>query len=142
MDEEHKEFLVNLIDEKPIVLNEMMENLTDQFSNFQIKKTALYNFVTKKCNISLKRAHFHAVDRNDPKKIQARHRWVEVWNETDMDYLRNCVFIDEATFHVIMKRSVAWSKKGERAVVVVPKTRAKTTTILGAISLIALWILE
>lgn len=33
-----------------------------------------------------------------------------------------------------MKRSVAWSKKGIRAVVVVPKTRAKTTTILGAIS--------
>ncbi|KAG0771611.1 hypothetical protein G6F22_016333 [Rhizopus arrhizus] len=33
-----------------------------------------------------------------------------------------------------MKRSVAWSKKGSRAVVVVPKTRAKTTTILGAIS--------
>ncbi|KAG1468952.1 hypothetical protein G6F56_003543 [Rhizopus delemar] len=33
-----------------------------------------------------------------------------------------------------MKRSVAWSKKEERAVVVVPKTRAKTTAILGAIS--------
>ncbi|CAO3701945.1 unnamed protein product [Rhizopus stolonifer] len=135
LDEEHKEFLVNLIDEKPsIVLDEMMENLTDQFSSLQIKKTALYNFVTKKCNISLKRAHFHAVDRNSPEKIQARHRWVEVWNETDMDYLSNCVFIDETAFHINMKRSVAWSKKGERAVVVVPKTRAKTTTILGAIS--------
>ncbi|CAO3675318.1 unnamed protein product [Rhizopus stolonifer] len=49
LDEEHKEFLVNLIDEKPsIVLDEMMENLTDQFSSLQIKKTALYNFVTKK----------------------------------------------------------------------------------------------
>lgn len=33
-----------------------------------------------------------------------------------------------------MERSVAWSRKGSRAVVVVPKTRAKTTTILGATS--------
>ncbi|KAG1058075.1 hypothetical protein G6F43_000110 [Rhizopus delemar] len=33
-----------------------------------------------------------------------------------------------------MKRSMAWSKKGERAVVVTPKTRAKITTIIGAIS--------
>ncbi|GAA5797846.1 hypothetical protein HPULCUR_003242 [Helicostylum pulchrum] len=44
----------------------------------------------------------------------------------------NCVFIDESAFNI--KRSFAWSRKGERAVVVVPKTRAKTTTILGAIS--------
>ncbi|KAL1929384.1 hypothetical protein VTP01DRAFT_1522 [Rhizomucor pusillus] len=33
-----------------------------------------------------------------------------------------------------MKHSMAWSKKGLPAVVTVPKTRAKTTTILGAIS--------
>jgi hypothetical protein len=33
-----------------------------------------------------------------------------------------------------MKRSIARSKKAERAVVVVPKTKGKTTVILGAIS--------
>lgn len=46
--------------------------------------------------------------------------------------MSNCVFIDEAAFHINMKRSIAWSKVGSRAVVKVPKTRAKTTTILGA----------
>ena len=54
--------------------------------------------------------------------------------ETDMDYLSNCIFIDEAAFHINMKRTVAWSKIGSRAEVVIPKTKAKTTTILGAIS--------
>ena len=44
------------------------------------------------------------------------------------------VFIDEAAFHINMKRFMAWSKKCERAVVIVPKIRAKTTTVLGAIS--------
>ncbi|KAL1933118.1 hypothetical protein VTP01DRAFT_8796 [Rhizomucor pusillus] len=43
-------------------------------------------------------------------------------------------FANESAFHVNMKRSMAWSKKGSPAVNTVPKTRAQTTTILGAIS--------
>ncbi|KAG0783371.1 hypothetical protein G6F57_002187 [Rhizopus arrhizus] len=40
----------------------------------------------------------------------------------------------EAAFNINLKRSMAWPKKGERAVVVTPKIRAKITTIIGAIS--------
>jgi len=136
MDERHKTHLINLIDEEPaLVLDQMMErSLTASFSVLTISKTALYNFVTNKCKISLKRAHFHSADRNSPEKIKARKEWVEKWMNTDMDYMSNCVFIDGAAFHINMKRSAAWSKVGTRAVVKVPNTRAKTTTILGAIS--------
>jgi hypothetical protein len=101
---------------------------------FKLKKSTLHDFVTKKCGITLKRAHFHAAERNTPEKIEERYNWVKDRLETDMDYMSNCVFIDETAFHINMKRSIAWSKKGERTVVVVPNTRAKTTTILGAIS--------
>lgn len=127
MDERHKTHLINLIDEEPaLVLDQMMErSLTASFSDLKISKTALYNFVTNECKISLKRAHFHSVDRNSPEKIKARKEWVEKWMNTDVDYMSNCVFIDEAAFHINMKRSVAWSKVGTRAVVKVPKTRAK-----------------
>lgn len=132
--EEHQQFLINFIDERPSsVLDEMIEGLTSHFAGLTIKKSALHDFVTKKCNITLKRAHFHSIERNSPEKIEERYCWVKKMLDTDMDYLSNCVFIDEAAFHINMKRSVAWSRKGERAVVVVPKTRAKTTTILGAI---------
>ena len=51
-----------------------------------------------------------------------------------MEFVSNCVFIDEAAFHINMKYNYAWSGKGKRAVVTVPKTRVKTTTIIGAIS--------
>ncbi|KAG1459641.1 hypothetical protein G6F46_004097 [Rhizopus delemar] len=133
--EEHQKFLVDLIDEKPsLVLDEMMANLTDQFANLDIKKSALHDFMTKKCKISLKRAHFQLVERNSPEKNEDRHAWVTKWLQTDMDYLSSCVFVDEAAFHINMKRSYAWSKKGSRAIVKVPKTRAITTTMLGAIS--------
>ncbi|CEG68996.1 hypothetical protein RMATCC62417_05148 [Rhizopus microsporus] len=54
--------------------------------------------------------------------------------KTDMDFTRNCVFLDESAFHINLKRGMAWPRKGTPAVVTVSKTRATTTTILGAIS--------
>jgi hypothetical protein len=52
------------------------------------------------------------------------------WMETEMGHIKNCVFIDDAAFHVNLKRNMAWSKVWTRTEVVVPKTRAKTTTML------------
>ncbi|KAI8639716.1 hypothetical protein BD408DRAFT_349481, partial [Parasitella parasitica] len=102
---EHQKFLIDLIDEKPsLVLDEVMDSLTNQFSEIKISTTGLYNFMTKECKISLKRAHFHSVDRNSPEKIENRFQWVTKWSETDMDFMSNCVFIDEAAFHINMKR--------------------------------------
>jgi hypothetical protein len=112
----------------------MMDQLNAQFMGLEIRKSALHKFLTEKCQFSLKRAHFHSVERNSPEKIEERYNWVKQWQETDMDFTSNCVFIDEAAFHINMKRNYAWSVKGERSVVKVPKTRAKTTTIIGAIS--------
>ncbi|KAG1448905.1 hypothetical protein G6F46_011069 [Rhizopus delemar] len=51
-----------------------------------------------------------------------------------MNFLTNCVFLDESAFDINMKRSRAWSKKGTQAIVTRPTTRANTTSILGAIS--------
>jgi hypothetical protein len=51
-----------------------------------------------------------------------------------MDDLSNYIFINEAAFHINMKRTVALSKIGSCAKLVMPKARAKTTTIFGAIS--------
>ncbi|CEJ02197.1 hypothetical protein RMCBS344292_16210 [Rhizopus microsporus] len=48
--------------------------------------------------------------------------------------MRNYVFLDESAFHINLKRNMAWLNKGTPAVVTAPKTRATTTTILGAIS--------
>ncbi|KAG1139787.1 hypothetical protein G6F37_009497 [Rhizopus arrhizus] len=130
----HKNYLTNLVGVKSsIVLDEMMKSLT-KFTDLKISKNSLHEFVTEKCRISLKRAHFHSIERNNPQKIEERYQWVKQWEKTDLDFESNCVFIDEAAFHINLKRSMAWPKKGERAVVVTPKIRAKITTIIGAIS--------
>ncbi|GAB2960790.1 hypothetical protein GCM10027028_66410 [Streptomyces sundarbansensis] len=84
--------------------------------------------------MSLKKAQFQPVDRNSEEKIQERFDWVHKWDCTDIDFRTNCVFLDESAFHINLKRSMAWSKKGTPAVATVLKTRATTTAILGAIS--------
>lgn len=64
----------------------------------------------------------------------SRFNWVSNFMKTDIDYQSNCIFIDESAFHINLSRSMAWSTKRTRAVVVQPKTKAITTTILRGIS--------
>ncbi|KAL1930110.1 hypothetical protein VTP01DRAFT_1264 [Rhizomucor pusillus] len=70
----------------------------------------------------LKEARFQPVDRNSEDKIQERLDWVCKWNNTDMDFRKNRVFLHESAFHISMKRNMAWSKKG---------SPSKTSTAAG-----------
>ncbi|KAL1936649.1 hypothetical protein VTP01DRAFT_783 [Rhizomucor pusillus] len=133
--EEHKKVILECVDENPsIVLEQLMEQLLQRFQGLKVSKATLHRFVKNECNLSLKKARFQPVDRNSEAKIQERLDWVRRWDMADIDFRKNCVFLDESAFHINMKRSMAWSKKGSSAVVTVPKTGARTTTILGAIS--------
>ncbi|CEJ05593.1 hypothetical protein RMCBS344292_19531 [Rhizopus microsporus] len=133
--DEHKKAILKCIDENPsIVLDEVMKKLKQMFTELKVSKTTLFDFVKQHCNLSLKKARLQPKDRNSEEKIQERLDWIRKWEKADMDFTRNCVFLDESAFHISLKRSMAWSKKGTPAVVTVLKTRATTTTILGAIS--------
>ncbi|KAI8973052.1 hypothetical protein BDB01DRAFT_729622, partial [Pilobolus umbonatus] len=62
----------------------------------------------EKCALSLKKAHFHATEKNTPLNIENRYNWIVRWGRTEMNYSSNCVFVDECAFQVTMKRSMAW----------------------------------
>ncbi|KAG1175661.1 hypothetical protein G6F36_011063 [Rhizopus arrhizus] len=133
--EEHKRFLLNYIDENPsAVLTEVVESLTQNFVDLNVSRSTVYNFMTTQCNLSIKQAQFHPLERNSEEKIQQRYDWVQKWQQTDLDFTTNCVFLDESAFHINLKRSMAWSRKGTPAIVTVPTTKANATSILGAIS--------
>ncbi|ORE13549.1 hypothetical protein BCV71DRAFT_294151 [Rhizopus microsporus] len=118
LSKEHKTAVINFIDSNP---SASVVEVTEHLLN-------------RECSLSLKKADFHSVERNSPAKVEERHDWVRKWENTDMNFLTNCVFLDESTFDINMKRSRAWSKKGTRATVTRPVTRANTASILGAIS--------
>ncbi|OAD75130.1 Homeodomain-like DNA binding domain-containing transcription factor [Phycomyces blakesleeanus NRRL 1555(-)] len=132
---EQKKYLINLIDQKPgIVLDEMMDGLTSQFTNLDISRSSLYKYVAAHCGMSVKRALFRPAERNSDTKIEARFQWVTELLKTDIDYITDCVFINESGFNIDMKRSMAWAPVGETPIVEIPKTRATSHTTIGAIS--------
>ncbi|KAG2208080.1 hypothetical protein INT47_010442 [Mucor saturninus] len=85
------------IDHPSATLDQAMESITSQFSDLKVTKTTVYNFMTGKCALSFKKAHFHSKERNSSINIEKKFGW-EVRAE------------------------------------VIPLTRAKTTTTVGAIS--------
>jgi transposase len=132
--EEHKTTDINFIDANPsATVVEVTEHLLKQFHDLKYH-AALLITLRRECNLSLKKADFHSVERNSQTKIEERYDWVRKWENADMNFLTNCVFLDESAFDINMKRSRAWFKKGTRAIVTRPTTRANTTSILGAIS--------
>lgn len=59
---------------------------------------------------------------------------IEDWEKnTDMDFMKNCVFIDEAGFNMHLRRNFGRSKIGTSAKAVVPSNRGISITIFGAI---------
>lgn len=55
------------------------------------------------------------------------------WKDSDLDFTKNYVFIDEAGFHINLRNDWARSDIGTPAIVKIPKTKAPSHTIIGAI---------
>ena len=67
--------------------------------------------------------------------MSLRKEKVEEWEKMqDMDFSKNCVFVDEAGFNLHIQRSFGRSLKGTPAKGTVPTGRGVTVSILGAIS--------
>ncbi|CEI95444.1 hypothetical protein RMCBS344292_09630 [Rhizopus microsporus] len=110
----HKSIILECIEENPsIALDELIEKTLQ--------------LVSQKSSVSTHRS-------DNKEKIQERLDWIRKWEKANIDFTRNCVFLDESAFHINLKHGMAWSRKGTPAVVTVPKTRATTTTILGVMS--------
>ncbi|KAI8641033.1 hypothetical protein BD408DRAFT_368861, partial [Parasitella parasitica] len=135
LQQEHKEHIINLYDQSPQArVVDIVESLTKSFENFSLKETSVRNFMKTECNLSFKRATLHSSERNFEDKLRQRLEWVERWTSTDMDYLSNCVFVDESGFDINMRPPSAWSTVGTPAIVETKSTKATSHTILGAIS--------
>ncbi|KAG0167989.1 hypothetical protein DFQ28_004015 [Apophysomyces sp. BC1034] len=74
--DEHKRHVIEFIDNHPsAVVDQAIDSLTKQFEGLVIKKTAVHDFMKAKCNISLKKAHFHPLARNSKETINKRYEW-------------------------------------------------------------------
>ncbi|CEI97263.1 hypothetical protein RMCBS344292_11399 [Rhizopus microsporus] len=83
--EEHKQVILEYIDENPsVVLEQVMKRLLQRFQDLKVSKSTVYNFVRIEYNLSLKNAQLQPVDRNSEEKIQERFDWLRKWECTDI----------------------------------------------------------
>lgn len=83
--------------------------------------------------VTVKKPTFEPNRRNSPENLLERYEWFLKWKDTDLDFTKNCIFIDEAGFNICMRNNWARSDKGSPAIVKIPQTRSTSHTIIGAI---------
>ncbi|KAG1456343.1 hypothetical protein G6F46_010488 [Rhizopus delemar] len=54
--------------------------------------------------------------RNSVGNLQTRFEWFMKWKDSDLDFTKNCIFIDEAGFHINMRNNWARLKSGSSAI--------------------------
>lgn len=93
LNEDHKKHLEEkFIDHPSATLDQAMESLTGQFTDLKVTKTTVYNFMTEKCALSFKKAHFHSKERNSAINIEKRFDWITRWKQN----------LVSASFHLIL----------------------------------------
>jgi hypothetical protein len=131
LQEEHKQHLLELFDKNlQATKQDAVDSLTQAFERFNLKKTVVDNFIL----YDYKKNYTHPTERNSPETLEERYDWVISILKTDMDFLSNCVFVDEAAFNINMRSPFGRSISGTPAIEETPSTRAVSHTILGAIS--------
>lgn len=86
------------------------------------------------CNLNIKAVIRHPVARSSEKSLYARAEWLEKWVYSGMDYLKNCVFVDESRFDINMRQSRNWAARDPPVVVTSPSAKSVLHTIMGTIS--------
>ncbi len=60
-----------------------------------------------KCGLSLKESKLYTLIRDAPRTLKLRFEIITQWKATGVDYMANCIFMDESGFnaHQIRKRA-------------------------------------
>jgi molybdenum-dependent DNA-binding transcriptional regulator ModE len=135
LSEVHLLHLIPLIDEfSAITLAEMKHSLMSKFPDLKVSDSSFYRFVRDKCSLSIKKLESVTEYRTLASTIERRKAVVQSWLEDpDMDFEKNCVFVDESGFNFHISRSRGWSKKGNTSKTNVPKARGNNISMIGAI---------
>ncbi|KAG1136901.1 hypothetical protein G6F37_011604 [Rhizopus arrhizus] len=83
--------------------------LTNKFEGHEIKKCRVHEFMRSERNLSMKQTTCWPEARTSKENVQKRYDWVVKWSNTNMDFSRNCIFIDKAGFDINRRASRAWA---------------------------------
>ncbi|KAG1470494.1 hypothetical protein G6F56_002655 [Rhizopus delemar] len=130
---EHEQHIQQRVEKaSQLFADDIIDSLTSQFENFKISKSQMNHHLRNNMLITIKKPTFGLKARNSENNLQTRYEWFMKWKDSDLDYTKNCVFIDEAGFDINMRNNWARSAVGTPAQVKIEKTRSSYHTIIGA----------
>lgn len=135
LNEEHTMYVIRMVDSfSPVTLAVMREKLMAEYPDVRISKSSFYRFIKDECCLSIKKLEKIVEYRTLEKTIESRKLAVQSWREdTNMNFLKNCIFLDEAGFNLHISRTRGWAIEGQPSKTTVPKVKGTNITILGAI---------
>lgn len=132
--DEHEQHIQEIVEKDPqLCAVDIIDLLTSKFEGFSISKSQMNHHLKNNMLISVKKPTFEPKIRNSNDNLQTKYEWFMKWKNSDLDFDRNCVFIDEAGFNINMRNNWARSTVGTPAIVEIEKTRSPSHTIIGAI---------
>lgn len=79
-------------------------------------------------------ARIYTKDRDTPRTLNLRFKVITQWKVVGVDFMTNCVFMDEAWFNSYQIRRRTWSLKGKPTNVKVPNQKDINISIIGCIA--------
>ncbi|KAG1060993.1 hypothetical protein G6F41_012506 [Rhizopus arrhizus] len=117
------------------VLWQARDALLEAFSEIQsITLSGLHRHLVSHASLTLKKLEAVVSSRASLGNLQIRRDRVLEWkSDENMNWHKNCVFIDEAGFNMHIRRNFGRFKRGMPAKAVIPANRGITVSIIGAI---------
>lgn len=104
--DEHEQHIEEIVEQNPqICADNIIDSLTHKFEGFSISKSQMNHHLRNNMFITVKRPTFEAKIRNSIDNLQTRYEWFMKWKDSDIDFDKNCVFIDEASFNINMRNN-------------------------------------
>lgn len=128
-------FIVKLVDDFALMtLGQMKKELLKNCPDISTSKVQLCRHVKLQCTLNLKKLEKRTQSRKPDETFAKRKTTDQLkLDDSNMDFEKNCAFIDETGFNPFINRMRDWSKVGEPEKVEAPKNRGSTIAILGAI---------
>ncbi|KAE9037953.1 hypothetical protein PR002_g6285 [Phytophthora rubi] len=129
---EHVEHMVLLLEDNcQLTLFDLVEELKVKF-NVDVALQTVHNALNALC-YTLKKIHAEPSDMNTDRVKALQRKYVSDIMQVQAQCKR-IIYFDETNFNLFCTRSVGWSRRGSRAVVVHPGPRGDNLSIIACVS--------
>lgn len=133
---EHSQVISAFLETKAeATLEEIKAHLGQAFPEVaNISLSVLSKHIMKHCASTLKKAEIYRERRDDPEVRALRKAYIQKIMSSNVQYMNNCVFLDETGFNLHIHRNFARSPRNQPARIKVATNGGTNLTVLAAIS--------